>query len=201
MNAQDNIFTGSRDTRECARNMEVVAVWESMRNPTYAEDLRSIIIRVTSYECHIVSNHQKLNCMFSGLLRVATKKISKLRITGPMCGESTGDWWHRSLPLSKSPVPPGAIKFVMTSRKHFPCYWAFAGNPLVTGEFPSYRPVTRSFDDFFDLCLNKRLSKNRHNAEFRRYRAHCDVIVVWYHDSSVFGEPTEQETDTHTASI
>ena len=30
---------------------------------------------------------------------------------------------------------------------------------LVTGEFPSQRPVTRSFDVFLDLCLNKRLSK------------------------------------------
>ena len=28
-----------------------------------------------------------------------------------------------------------------------------------TGEFPSQRPVTQSFDIFFDLCLNKRLSK------------------------------------------
>ena len=28
-----------------------------------------------------------------------------------------------------------------------------------TGEFPSQRPVRRSFDDFFDLGLNKRLSK------------------------------------------
>ena len=27
-----------------------------------------------------------------------------------------------------------------------------------TGEFLSQRPVTRSFDVFFDLCLNKRLS-------------------------------------------
>ena len=27
------------------------------------------------------------------------------------------------------------------------------------GEFPAQRPVTRSFDVFFDLCLNKRLSK------------------------------------------
>ena len=33
------------------------------------------------------------------------------------------------------------------------------GNSLVTGEFPSQRPVTRSFDVFFDLCLNTRLSK------------------------------------------
>ena len=33
------------------------------------------------------------------------------------------------------------------------------GNSSVTGEFPAQRPVTRSFDVFFDLCLNKRLSK------------------------------------------
>ena len=35
-----------------------------------------------------------------------------------------------------------------------------AGNSSVTGEFPSQRPVTRSFDVFFDLRLNKRLSKH-----------------------------------------
>ena len=29
-----------------------------------------------------------------------------------------------------------------------------AGNSPVSGEFPSQRPVTRSFDVFFDLCLN-----------------------------------------------
>ena len=34
-----------------------------------------------------------------------------------------------------------------------------AGNPPVTGEFPTQRPVTRSFDVFFDLHLNERLSK------------------------------------------
>ena len=33
------------------------------------------------------------------------------------------------------------------------------GNSRVTGEFPAQRPVTRSFDAFFDLRLNKRLSK------------------------------------------
>ena len=34
-----------------------------------------------------------------------------------------------------------------------------AGNSPVTGEFPAQRPVTRSFDVFFDLRLNERLSK------------------------------------------
>ena len=34
-----------------------------------------------------------------------------------------------------------------------------AGNSPVPGEFPTQRPVTRSFDVFFDLRPNKRLSK------------------------------------------
>ena len=34
-----------------------------------------------------------------------------------------------------------------------------AVNSPVTGEFPSQRPVTRSFDVSLDLCPNKRLSK------------------------------------------
>ena len=40
--------------------------------------------------------------------------------------------------------------------KHFPCYWPFVRVP---DEFPAQRPVMRSFDDFFDLRLNKRLCK------------------------------------------
>ena len=34
-----------------------------------------------------------------------------------------------------------------------------AGNSPVPGEFPTQRPVTRSFDVYFDLRSNKRLSK------------------------------------------
>ena len=44
--------------------------------------------------------------------------------------------------------------------KHFPRYWPFVrGNSPVLGEFPAQRPVTRSFDVFFDRRLNKPLSK------------------------------------------
>ena len=35
-----------------------------------------------------------------------------------------------------------------------------AGNSPVSGEFPAQRPVTRSFDVFFDLRMNERLSKH-----------------------------------------
>ena len=34
-----------------------------------------------------------------------------------------------------------------------------AGNSPVPGEFPTQRPVTRNFDVFFDLHMNKLLSK------------------------------------------
>ena len=43
--------------------------------------------------------------------------------------------------------------------KHFVLLALCAGNSMVTGQFPTQRPVTRSFDVFFDLSLNKRLSK------------------------------------------
>ena len=44
--------------------------------------------------------------------------------------------------------------------KHFPRYWPFVrGFHRSPVKFPSQSPVTRSFDGFFDLRLNKRLSK------------------------------------------
>ena len=38
------------------------------------------------------------------------------------------------------------------------------------GEFLTQRPVTRSFDVFFDLRLNKRLSKHREAGDLRCHR-------------------------------
>ena len=54
-----------------------------------------------------------------------------------------------------------------------------AGNSPVTGEFPAQRPVTRNFDVFFDLRLNKLLIKNSEAGDLRRYHAHYDVIVMF----------------------
>ena len=56
----------------------------------------------------------------------------------------------------------------------------WAGNSPVPGEFPTQRPVTRSFDVFFDLCLNKRLSKQSWGWWFetlsRSLWRHCNVM-------------------------
>ena len=53
-----------------------------------------------------------------------------------------------------------------------------AGNSPATGEFPKQRLVTRSFDVFLDLRLNKRLVNNREAVDLRCHGAHYDVIVM-----------------------
>ena len=53
-----------------------------------------------------------------------------------------------------------------------------AGNSPVPGEFPARRPVTRSFDVFFDLRLINCWVNNRKAGELRLYRAHYDVTVI-----------------------
>ena len=51
--------------------------------------------------------------------------------------------------------------------KHFPCYWPFVrGIHWSPVNCPSQRVVTRSFDVFFDLRLNKRFSKQSRRRWF-----------------------------------
>ena len=58
-----------------------------------------------------------------------------------------------------------------------------AGNSPITGEFPAQRPVTRSFGVFFDLRLNKRLSKQSRGWWFetqsRSLWRHCNVAYCF----------------------
>ena len=58
-----------------------------------------------------------------------------------------------------------------------------AGNSLVVGELPSQRPVTRSFEVFYDLLLNskKRMSKQSVRLWFRtpsRSWRHFNVCII-----------------------
>ena len=53
-----------------------------------------------------------------------------------------------------------------------------AGNSPMSGELPTQSPVTRSFDVFLDLRLNKSLSNNRDTGNLRHRRAHYDVTVM-----------------------
>ena len=76
-----------------------------------------------------------------------------------------------------------------------------AGNSPVTGEFPTQRPVTRSFDVFYDLRLNKRLSKQswgwwfdtpscplwRHCNEFGESKFNHDTVCSRY-NTAIFSK-------------
>ena len=58
----------------------------------------------------------------------------------------------------------------------------YAGNSPIPGEFPAQRPVTRSFDVFFDLRLNKRLSKQPWGWWFEMQSGslwrHCNGYII-----------------------
>ena len=51
-----------------------------------------------------------------------------------------------------------------------------SGNSPITGEFPTQRPVTLSFDVFFHLCLNRQLSK-----QWRRWWFEMQPHSLWRH--------------------
>ena len=55
-----------------------------------------------------------------------------------------------------------------------------AGNSPVFGEIPAQRPVTRSFDVFFDLRLNKRLSKQSWGWWFKTLPR-----PLWHHSNII----------------
>ena len=58
----------------------------------------------------------------------------------------------------------------------------FAGNSPVIGKFPAQKPVTRSFDVFFDMCVNKRFSKQSWAWWFETPSCslwrHCNVFII-----------------------
>ena len=69
---------------------------------------------------------------------------------GPRLGVGTRWWFQISVSLGRQ--HDDIIKW-----KHFPRYWPFMRG--IHWSLPSQRPVTRSFDVFFSLRLNKQLSK------------------------------------------
>ena len=94
-------------------------------------------------------------------------------------------WWHDTLSIGPMPEP--------WWRHQMETFFALLAlcvrNSPVTGEFLTQRPVTWSFDVFFDLRPNKRLSKQSWDWWFempsRSLWRHCnadkntDAYVTW----------------------
>ena len=96
--------------------------------------------------------HRHLDYFFNGLFWLTADKTSTFWKRGRLWGEST--------------FPSSCAESVSTSchpwwRHQMEIFSALlalcARNSPVTGDFPAQRPVTRSFDVFFDLRLNKRV--------------------------------------------
>ena len=82
-------------------------------------------------------------------------------------------------PISKEPAKWWCHQMEKKSALLILC----VGNSPVTGEFPSHRPVTRSFDVSFDLHLNKWLSKQSWGWWFetplRSLWRHCNGLPTY----------------------
>ena len=84
-------------------------------------------------------------------------------------------------------ILPSKLHMIYTWWRHqletFSAFLAFCvKNSPVTGKFPSQRSVTRSFDIFFDLCLNKRLSKRSWSSWIE-----TQLRPLWRHRSEFLG--------------
>ena len=95
--------------------------------------------RVTG-EQDSVPDHHPHDCLLNRLFRRISKKTSKLRVTERRCLRFT-------CLISDCTMMTSSNGNIFRVTGH------------LCGEFTTQRPVTRSFDVFFDLRLNKRLSK------------------------------------------
>ena len=117
----------------------------------------STFITVTSHERHAISKHWQLY----------SSTDTKENIKVPLCRSAvrgnhrrpvhSNHKWPVMRPYSMSwRLHVAAFHDDVIKWQHFPRYWPFVRG---IGEFPAQRPVTQSFDVFFDLRPNKRLSK------------------------------------------
>ena len=111
--------------------------WSFCRVKYIKENTPETLVCMSGLTLHFakVSTYQQFDCLFYKFFRPTAQESSKLCNIGPLHDD--------------------VIKMETFSALLAPC----VGNSPVTGEFPTQRPVTRSFDAFFDRHLNKRLSK------------------------------------------
>ena len=91
--------------------------------------------------------------------------------------------WQSSNPeeYGQTDINPLRAEYTMTSSNGtiFNVTGPLCGEFTGPGEIPTQRPVMQSFEVFFDLRLNKRLSKQPWNRDLRRHRGHYDVNVMY----------------------
>ena len=119
---------------------------------------------------HVKVLRTKFQLLFSGIIGVSENE--------PLTATKPGGQTPRPLSLSQTLVWWLYVCYVKLFVWRYSPWWHHqmetfssllalrAGNSPATGEFPSQRPVTRSFDVFFELRLNKRMGKQSRRRWF-----------------------------------
>ena len=111
------------------------------------------------------------------------------------CTHSSPNWLHCCCYMNQCWL---FSTHIMMARRHqmetFSALLALCeGNPPVTDGFPSQRPVSRSFDVFFDVRLNKRPSKQSRCSWFEtpwrslwhhRNDSIANTLHKWWHSAT-----------------
>ena len=137
---------------------------------------------------------------FPDLNMMTSSNENRFRVTGPFYGEFTGCPWKSSILILTASLhmTPNLLRTTrlntpqvfhhigfhddVIKRKHIPRYWPFVrGIHRRPGEFHAQRPVTQSFDVFFDQRPNKRLSKQLWDWQFE-----TPSSPLWRHSNVLF---------------
>ena len=86
-----------------------------------------------------------------------------------MCSSYQGIYKSSKVQLHMMMPPKGNVSAILA---------LCDGNPPVTGELPSQRPVMWSFHVFFDLHQKNGWENSRYAGDLRRHRAHYCVTVM-----------------------
>ena len=101
---------------------------------------------------------ENIDCKISAILSQSICQSCR-QSDGRELMETGNTWWRHQMETFSALLP------------------FFAGNSPVAGEFPSQRPMMRSFDVFLYLCLNKQLSI-QDAGDMRHHLSHYDVTVM-----------------------
>ena len=168
-----SIAYSDADQRKHQSSVSLAFVWGIHRGPVNSPHKRSVTRKMFSFDDVIMwyLPHMALSTSYSNNTTLVTLMTINYLVQRPNCS------------ILFHEINSGIyVPFICTrNRKHQSIMLALcAGNsPPATGEFPAQRSVTRSFDVFFDLRLNKRLSKQSRGWWFetpsRSSWRHCNV--------------------------
>ena len=113
---------------------------------------------MTTHGRHGATYHRQIQCLFSSLFSLTTRKLKKLQITC-LCEGNPSAWWrHQMVTFS------GLLAL---------CY----GNSPVTGEFPSQMPTSGALIFSLVCAWTNGWLKNWNAGDLRRHRAH--LLMIW----------------------